>query len=75
MSDFGVLAWIAIGSMVGCTVSRLMLDSKDDALRGTAAGMIGVTLGGLGVRLLDAAVVFPPLGNRVRALAARLRAG
>lgn len=74
MSDLGVLAWIAIGSMVGWTVSRLMLDSKDDALRGTA-GMIGTTLGGLGVRLLDVAVVSPPLGNRVRALAARLRAG
>lgn len=74
MSDLGVLAWIAIGSMVGWTVSRLMLDSKDDALRGTA-GMIGATLDGLGVRLLDVAVVSPPLGNRVRALAARLRAG
>jgi uncharacterized membrane protein YeaQ/YmgE (transglycosylase-associated protein family) len=54
MSGFGVLAWIAIGSVVGWTVSRLMVGAEDDALRGTAAGLIGAILGGLGMRLLDA---------------------
>lgn len=69
MSGFGVLAWIAIGSIVGWTVSRLMLDSEDDALRGTAAGMIGATLGGLGARLLDAA---PPGGHELNGAVAAL---
>jgi hypothetical protein len=50
MSGFGVLAWIAIGSLVGWTMSRLM------------------------VMRFDAAAAFPQPGNRVQALAARLRA-
>jgi uncharacterized membrane protein YeaQ/YmgE (transglycosylase-associated protein family) len=53
MSGLGVLAWIAIGATAGWTLGRLMVGAEDDALRGTAAGMIGAILGGLGIGLLD----------------------
>ena len=54
MGGLGVFAWLAIGAAAGWTISRLMVDASDDALRGTAAGMIGAVLGGLGMRLLEA---------------------
>lgn len=60
MSGFGVLLWIVMGGAAGWGLSRLMLGPEDDALRGTAAGMIGAVLGGLGMRLFDPA---SPLGN------------
>lgn len=60
MGGLGVFAWIAIGVVGGWTVSRLMVGADDDALRGTAAGMIGAVLAALGLRLLDPA---PALGN------------
>jgi uncharacterized membrane protein YeaQ/YmgE (transglycosylase-associated protein family) len=73
MSGFGVLAWIAIGSVVGWTVSRLMVGAEDDALRGTAAGTIGAVLGGLGIGLLDSvAPVGAQLNGAVTALAGSL---
>jgi uncharacterized membrane protein YeaQ/YmgE (transglycosylase-associated protein family) len=71
MSGFGVLTWIAMGSVVGWTLSRLMVVSEDDALRGTAAGMIGAILGGLGSRMLDSAA---PGGNQLNAAVAALAA-
>jgi uncharacterized membrane protein YeaQ/YmgE (transglycosylase-associated protein family) len=71
MSGFGVLAWMAMGSLVGWTLSRLMVVSEDDALRGTAAGMIGAILGGLGTRMLDSAA---PGGNQLNAAVAALAA-
>jgi uncharacterized membrane protein YeaQ/YmgE (transglycosylase-associated protein family) len=55
MGGFGVLAWIAIGAAAGWTISRLMVDAEDDALRGTAAGMVGGIAGALGTRLLHLA--------------------
>jgi hypothetical protein len=57
MGGLGVLAWIPIGAAVGWTISRLMVGVEDDALRGTAAGMIGAVFGALGLRLLDS----PPM--------------
>jgi len=57
MGGLGVFAWLAIGAAAGWVISRLMVRATDDALRGTAAGMIGGILGGLGMRLLD-----PPPG-------------
>jgi uncharacterized membrane protein YeaQ/YmgE (transglycosylase-associated protein family) len=73
MSGLGVFAWIAIGTVVGWTVSRLMVGSEDDALRGTAAGMIGAILGGLGIGVLDsAAPVANQLNGAVAALAGSL---
>jgi hypothetical protein len=57
MSGFGVLAWMALGAAAGWAVSRLMVGAEDDALRGTAAGMIGGVLGGLGMRLLESAAL------------------
>jgi hypothetical protein len=53
MGGLGVFAWLAIGAAAGWIVSRLMVSAGDDALRGTAAGMIGAVLGGLGMRLLE----------------------
>ena len=53
MGGLGALAWIAIGAAAGWVISRLMVAAEDDALRGTAAGMIGGVLGGLGMQLLD----------------------
>jgi uncharacterized membrane protein YeaQ/YmgE (transglycosylase-associated protein family) len=53
MSGLGVLAWLVIGSAVGWVVSRLMVLEDDDALRGTAAGIIGALLGGLGMRMVE----------------------
>jgi uncharacterized membrane protein YeaQ/YmgE (transglycosylase-associated protein family) len=53
VGGFGVLAWIAVGAAAGWVISRLMVDAEDDALRGTAAGMVGGILGGLGIRALD----------------------
>ena len=70
MGGLGVFAWLAIGTAAGWVISRLMVTAGDDALRGTAAGMIGGILGGLGIRLLDPP---PGLGNSpVTALAAAL---
>ncbi len=53
MGGLGVFAWLAIGAAAGWTISRLMVSAEDDALRGTAAGMIGAVLGGLGMRLVE----------------------
>ena len=53
MGGFGVFAWLAIGSAAGWVISRLMAGAEDDALRGTAAGMVGGVLGGLGMRPLQ----------------------
>jgi hypothetical protein len=64
----GVFGWLAIGVAAGWVISRLMVGAADDALRGTAARMIGGILGGLGGRLLEAS-------TRVQALATRMRAG
>lgn len=70
MSGLGVLAWMPIGAVAGWAVSRLMVGAEDDALRGTAAGMIGAVLGGLAMGRLDS-----PLGisiNNLNAFAAAL---
>jgi uncharacterized membrane protein YeaQ/YmgE (transglycosylase-associated protein family) len=73
MSGFGVVAWILMGSAVGWVLSRLMLGSEDDALRGTAAGMIGATLGGVSIRLLESAAPgVSQLNGTVAALAGSL---
>jgi hypothetical protein len=53
MGGLGVFAWLAIGAAAGWTISRLMVGAEDDALRGTAAGMVGGVLGGLGMRLVE----------------------
>ena len=53
MGGLGVFAWLAIGAAAGWVISRLMVGATDDALRGTAAGMVGGILGGLGIRLLE----------------------
>jgi hypothetical protein len=53
MGGLGVFAWLAIGAAAGWVISRLMVAAADDALRGTAAGMVGGILGGLGMRLLE----------------------
>ncbi len=54
MGGFGVLAWIGIGAAAGWVISRLMVSAEDDALRGTAAGMVGGIFGGLAMRLIHA---------------------
>lgn len=54
MGGLGIFAWIAIGTIASWTVTRLMVGAEDDALRGTAAGVIGAVLGGLGMQLLEA---------------------
>ena len=74
MVGFGVLVWIAIGAAAGWTISRLMVDAEDDALRGTAAGMIGGILGGLGIRVLGASSTISsnPLDAALAALAGSL---
>jgi uncharacterized membrane protein YeaQ/YmgE (transglycosylase-associated protein family) len=73
MGGLGIFGWIAIGSVVGWTTSRLMLAREDEALRGTAAGMLGATLGGLGMRLLDSSgPTGNPLTTAVAALAGSL---
>jgi uncharacterized membrane protein YeaQ/YmgE (transglycosylase-associated protein family) len=51
MGGVSVFAWIAIGAIASWTVTRLMVGPDDDALRGTAAGVIGAVLGGLGMQL------------------------
>jgi uncharacterized membrane protein YeaQ/YmgE (transglycosylase-associated protein family) len=53
MGGLGIFGWIAIGTIASWTVTRLMVGADDDALRGTAAGMIGAVLAGLGMRLLE----------------------
>jgi hypothetical protein len=53
MGGVGVFVWLAIGAAAGWMTSRLMVSGGDDALRGTAAGMIGAVLGGLGMRLVE----------------------
>ena len=53
MGGWGIFAWIAIGAIASWTVTRLMVGAEDDALRGTAAGVIGAVLGGLTMRLLE----------------------
>jgi uncharacterized membrane protein YeaQ/YmgE (transglycosylase-associated protein family) len=68
MDGFGVLAWLAIGVAAGWTISRLMVSAGDDALRGTAAGMIGGVLGGLAMSLLGSSAG----ANDVNALLAAL---
>jgi uncharacterized membrane protein YeaQ/YmgE (transglycosylase-associated protein family) len=69
MGGLGVFAWLAIGSAAGWVISRLMVSAEDDALRGTAAGMVGGILGGLGMRLLE-----PSPGVGANALDASLAA-
>jgi hypothetical protein len=49
MGGFGVIAWLAIGVVAGWTITRLMVTSGDEGLRGTAAGMVGGILGGLAI--------------------------
>ncbi len=53
MGGLGIFAWIAIGTIASRTVTRLMVGAEDDALRGTAAGVIGAVLGGLGMQFLQ----------------------
>jgi len=53
MGGLGVFVWLAMGAVAGWTISRLMGVAADDALRGTAAGMIGAVLGGLGMRVVE----------------------
>ena len=74
MGGLGVFAWLAIGSAAGWVISRLMVGAEDDALRGTAAGMVGGILGGLGMRLLDRSPAFGsnPLIAALAALAGSL---
>lgn len=74
MGGLGVFTWLAIGAAAGWTTSRLMVSAGDDALRGTAAGMIGAVLGGLGMRLLEWApgLVSNDLNTSVAALAGSL---
>jgi hypothetical protein len=74
MESLGVFAWIGIGAAAGWTVTRLMVGAENDALRGTAAGMLGAVLGGLGLRLLDPSPVFgaTPLNTSAAALAGAL---
>ena len=74
MGGLGVFAWLAIGSAAGWVISRLMVGAEDDALRGTAAGMVGAVLGGLGMRLLEWApgLVSNDLNTSVAALAGSL---
>jgi uncharacterized membrane protein YeaQ/YmgE (transglycosylase-associated protein family) len=74
MSGLGVFLWLAIGAAAGWVISRLMVTVGDDALRGTAAGMIGAVLGGLGIRLLEWApgLVSNDLNSSVAALAGSL---
>jgi hypothetical protein len=52
MGGFGVVGWLGIGAVGGWTITRLMVTAGDEGLRGTAAGVIGGVLGGLGMRLL-----------------------
>jgi hypothetical protein len=52
MTGSGLILWIPIGASSGWLVSRLMVSADDDALRGTAAGMIGAVLAGLGAGLV-----------------------
>jgi uncharacterized membrane protein YeaQ/YmgE (transglycosylase-associated protein family) len=75
MGGLGVFAWLAIGAAAGWTISRLMVNAGDDALRGTSAGMIGGVLGGLGMRFLESSspgLVTNGLNASVAALAASL---
>jgi hypothetical protein len=74
MGGLGVFAWLAIGAAAGWTISRLMVSAADDALRGTAAGMIGAVGGGLGMRLVEwsPALVSNDLNTSVAALAGSL---
>jgi uncharacterized membrane protein YeaQ/YmgE (transglycosylase-associated protein family) len=74
MDGLGVLTWIAIGAAAGWTVSRLMVGAADGVLRGTAAGMIGAVLGGLGIRFVEwsPAPVSTDLNTSVAALAGSL---
>ena len=60
MGGLGVIAWLAIGTVAGWIVTRLMVTAGDDALRGTAAGVIGGVLGGLGMGLFES---MSPGGN------------
>ena len=70
MGGLGVFAWLAVGVAAGWTVSRLMVGAEDDALRGTAAGMLGGILGGLGMRLVQSS---PGLGaNELESFVAAL---
>jgi uncharacterized membrane protein YeaQ/YmgE (transglycosylase-associated protein family) len=55
MGGLGVLSWLAIGAVAGWTITRLMVSGGDEALRGTAAGLVGAILGGLGMHLLEPA--------------------
>jgi uncharacterized membrane protein YeaQ/YmgE (transglycosylase-associated protein family) len=70
MGGLGVLSWLAIGAVAGWTVTRLMVTAGDEALRGTAAGLVGAVLGGLGIRLLGASS--SPGANDLHALLAAL---
>jgi uncharacterized membrane protein YeaQ/YmgE (transglycosylase-associated protein family) len=74
MGGLGVFLWLAIGAAAGLIISRLMVSAGDDALRGTAAGMIGAVLGGLGMRLFEWApgLVSNDLNTSVAALAGSL---
>jgi hypothetical protein len=74
MDGLGVFAWIATGAAAGWTVSRLMVGAEGDALRGTAAGMLGAVLGGLGMRLVEwsPGLVSNDLNTFVAALAGSL---
>jgi uncharacterized membrane protein YeaQ/YmgE (transglycosylase-associated protein family) len=73
MGGLGVFAWLAIGAAAGWVISRLMIGAADDALRGTAAGMVGGILGGLGMRLLESpGLTANALDTSVAALAGSL---
>lgn len=70
MGGLGVLSWLAIGTVAGWTITRLMVSGGDEALRGTAAGLVGAVLGGLGLRLLEPAS--SPQANELNPLLAAL---
>ena len=53
MGGFGVFAWLGVGAAGGWIMTRLMVTAGDEGLRGTAAGMLGAILAGLGMRLLE----------------------
>jgi len=71
MGGLGVFLWLAMGAASGWVISRLLVSAGDEALRGTAAGMLGAVLGGLGMRLIEWApgLISNDLNTSVAALA------
>lgn len=53
MGGLHVLGWLAVGAAAGWTITRLMVTAQGHAVRGTAAGILGGILGGLGMELFE----------------------